>query len=294
MRIIFIGTVEFSAKMLSKLIAMNADVVGVVTKEKSGFNADFFDLAPLCKSANIPCRFVEDVNSEDTVCWIKSLNPDVIFCFGWSSLIKNELLNLTEHGVIGFHPARLPLNRGRHPIIWALALGLGETASTFFIMDEGADSGDILSQKIIQISYEDNAKSLYNRVVNAAELQLEQLYHELKCHRFVKVKQDSSKANYWRKRTERDGLINWNMSSNAIYNLVRALTKPYVGAHLLYNHKKTIVLRVEELSCQNMNNIEPGKILEVSDSFVDVKCYDGVIRILKHEFEALPKVGEYL
>ncbi|MDR2646015.1 MAG: hypothetical protein LBC04_02470 [Holosporaceae bacterium] len=294
MKIVFIGTVEFSARMLSKLITMNVDVGGVVTKKKSSFNSDFFNLAPLCSSANIPCEFTEDINSEDTVCWIKSLNPDAIFCFGWSNLIKTDLLNLTKLGVIGFHPVKLPSNRGRHPIIWTLALGLDETASTFFIMDEGADSGDILSQKTIQISYEDNAKSLYNKIADTAELQLEQLYHELKCHRFVRIKQDSSKVNYWRKRTTQDGLINWNMSSKAIYNLVRALTKPYVGAHLIYNHENTIVWRAEELSCKNMDNIEPGKILKVSDSFINVKCYNGAIKILEHEFKMLPKVGEYL
>ncbi|MDR1032272.1 MAG: hypothetical protein LBL30_04100 [Holosporales bacterium] len=133
MRIVFIGTVEFSARMLAKLIAIEAEVVGVVTKERSRVNSDFCDLIPLCNKANIPYRFAIDVNAKETVDWIKSLNPDVIFCFGWSSLIKQELLNLTEIGVIGFHPTNLPQNRGRHPLIWTLALGLSETASTFFL-----------------------------------------------------------------------------------------------------------------------------------------------------------------
>ncbi|MDR1475352.1 MAG: hypothetical protein LBI30_02430 [Holosporales bacterium] len=289
MRIVFIGTVEFSARMLSKLIDIKANVVGVVTKEKSDFNSDFFDLVPLCKTASIPFKFAADVNSNDTVGWIKSLNPDVIFCFGWSSLIKKELLSLPKIGVVGFHPAKLPRNRGRHPIIWTLVLGLSETASTFFIMDEGADSGDILSQKIIEVRYEDNARSLYNKIATIAESQLEQLHYELKDNKYVRAEQDNNKASYWRKRTEQNGLINFNMSSRAIYNLVRALAKPYVGAHLFYEGKKISVWKVEEIA-YNADDIEPGKVLRVSDNIIDVKSYDGAVRILEHEFKTYPEV----
>ena len=82
-------------------------------------------------------RYVDDVNSKDNYNWIKSLNPDIIFCFGWSNLLKKDILTLAPMGVLGFHPSKLPQNRGRHPLIWALALGLKKSASTFFFMDEG-------------------------------------------------------------------------------------------------------------------------------------------------------------
>ena len=74
---------------------------------------------------------------------------------------------------MGYHPASLPENRGRHPIIWALALGLKKSASTFFFMEEGADDGDILSQKEFEILYEDDAKSLYEKVTDMALNQIE-------------------------------------------------------------------------------------------------------------------------
>lgn len=100
-------------------------------KKSSSFNSDFADLTPLCKKNNILFKHVDDVNSEDSISWIKQLQPDIIFCFGWSSIIKKELLDLPPMGIIGFHPAKLPANRGRHPIIWALVLDLDKTASTF-------------------------------------------------------------------------------------------------------------------------------------------------------------------
>ena len=88
----------------------------------------------------------------------------MIFCFGWSSLLKERVLNIPPMGVIGYHPAKLPENRGRHPLIWAIALGLENSASTFFFMDKGADSGDILSQVDFNISYQDDAQSVYQKV----------------------------------------------------------------------------------------------------------------------------------
>jgi len=293
MKIVFIGTVEFSLKILKKLIDLNANIVGVCTKEKSNFNADYADLTLICKKNNIPYRYVNDINEKENIEWIKSLNPDIIFCFGWSSLIKKELLNLPQMGVVGYHPAKLPQNRGRHPLIWALTLGLEKSASTFFFMDEGADSGDILSQVEFEIDYKDDAKSLYNKVTDIALKQIEDFLPKLENKSYKRIKQDHSKANYWRKRTKKDGEIDFRMSSRAIYNLVRALTKPYVGAHLVYKEKEIKIWRVEEVEC-NLKNIEPGKILEVKDSKILVKCFDNAIRILEHEFDEIPKVGEYL
>jgi len=173
MRAVFIGTVEFSLRSLEKLIGLNVNLVGVITKESSSFNSDFVDLKSLCISNGIPCLYVDDINSLDSIKWIKDLNPDVIFCFGWSSLIKKEILNIAPMGVVGYHPTKLPMNRGRHPLIWALALGLEESASTFFFMDEGADTGDILSQVDFEISYQDDARSIYDKVNDIALCQIE-------------------------------------------------------------------------------------------------------------------------
>ena len=151
MRIFFIGCVEFSFHSLQQLVRMDSNIVGVATKSISKFNSDHLDLSPFCLENGIPCKSVEDINSEKTIEWIKQLAPDVICVFGWSYLLKAEILGVPKMGVIGFHPTLLPRNRGRHPLIWALVLGLKQTGTTFFKMDEGADSGNILSQKVISI-----------------------------------------------------------------------------------------------------------------------------------------------
>ncbi len=293
MRILLIGTVEFSLRALEKLVAMKADIVGVCTKEISAFNNDFADLTPLCKRNEIPFKYIDDINSVENIAWIKALKPDIIFCFGWSSLIKKELLDLPPMGIIGYHPAKLPQNRGRHPLIWALVLGLEKSASTFFFMGEGADDGDILSQVDFSILYEDDAQSIYNKVVDTALEQIEIFVPNLQNNDYKKIVQDHNIANLWRKRGKKDGMIDFRMSSRAIYNLVRGLTKPYVGAHLEYDNQDISIWKVEETG-YTQKNIEPGKVLESKNNSIVVKTNDNAIRILQHDFKLLPKVGEYL
>lgn len=293
MKIVFIGTVEFSKKALQKLVDIDVELVGVCTKEKSSFNSDFADLTPICKENKIPFNFVEDINSKESINWIKDLNPDIIFCFGWSSLIKNELLSLAPMGVVGYHPAKLPQNRGRHPIIWALALGLKRSASTFFFMDEKADSGDIISQKEFEILDSDDAKTLYDKIIQLSLIQIEEFVPQLKDNTYTRIKQNRALSNIWRKRNKADGKIDFRMSSKAIYNLVRALTKPYVGAHIEYKENDISIWKVKIIE-NNDTNIESGKVIESNEEKLIVKTYDAAIEILEHEFKEVPKVGEYL
>ena len=124
MKIIFIGSVYFSKVMLEKLIDLKANIVGVITKKHSAFNSDFEDLSLISNNNNIPYLYTENINNQETIFWIKKLKSDIIFCFGWSSLLKKDVLKICPMGVLGFHPALIPENRGRHPLIWPKILGL--------------------------------------------------------------------------------------------------------------------------------------------------------------------------
>ena len=107
MKIFFIGSVKFSKRCLTHLINSKFDLIGVYTK-KSSFNSDHADLTALCKTNNIPCKYVIDINSNESLEWIKILKPDIIFCFGWSRLLKAPVLNIPKMGVVGYHPSMLP------------------------------------------------------------------------------------------------------------------------------------------------------------------------------------------
>ncbi|MDA8100056.1 MAG: formyltransferase family protein [Nitrospiraceae bacterium] len=297
MKIVFIGCVQSSYASLKRLLSLkNVEVIGVVTKSASPFNADFQSLEPLAKSNNIP-YYLSSGNDQDAIAeWIRPLQPDVAYCFGWSHLLNRKILSLPVLGVIGYHPAALPRNRGRHPIIWALALGLSETASTFFFMDEGADSGDILDQRIISVNPEDDAASLYQKLLNTALDQIESFTPLLASRKFTRIQQDHSQANYWRKRSRSDGEIDWRMSSTVIHNLVRALSRPYPGAHCSYKEKEIKVWKTAVIapSDPEINNLEPGKVLEAGNGSVIIKCGEGAIKLQEHGFQQLPEKGTYI
>ena len=133
MRIIFIGCVEMSLTLLQHTYHLpNVKLVGVVTKKNASSNSDFCSLKSFADEHHIPCYIMGPENKLDFAEWIRKFNADVAYCFGWSQMLSAQVLAAPRMGVIGYHPTPLPRNRGRHPIVWSLALGLEETASTFF------------------------------------------------------------------------------------------------------------------------------------------------------------------
>ena len=293
MNILFIGTVQFSKKALELLIDMDAAPCGVVTRARSDFNTDHAALAPVCRAQGIPCLEIDKTDDDTAMEWMVNQSPDVVFCFGWSSLLPEPVIRMARMGVVGFHPAALPMNRGRHPLIWALALGLDETASTFFFIDEGVDSGDILSQKTVAIGDDDDASVLYEKVTRTALTQIREFVPALQNGTYTRIPQDHNLANTWRKRGRADGRIDFRMGSRSIHNLVRALARPYAGAHVEYQGHDIKVWRAREVDAGSVN-IEPGRILSADSRGICVKCGDKAVSLVEHEFETLPGKGEYL
>lgn len=300
MKIGFIGCVQSSYQALKTLLTLKAEgieVVAVVTKPQSPVNSDFFDLAPICKENNIPFHYEVLSEKENSLTFLKQYKPDIIYCFGWSYLLNKDMLELAPYGAIGYHPAPLPQARGRHPIIWALALGLNETASTFFLMDEGADSGPILSQEVVTIDPEDNAKSLYNKLLDVACIQILSFTKALAKGVAKFTPQDPTQATYWRKRSRKDGLIDWRMHADSIHNLVRALAPPYPGAEFIFNQEPLVLQKTNIAKDIYSKIIEPGCILQVDEisGRALVKCGGtSALWVYQQELVKNIKAGDYL
>lgn len=297
MRVVFIGCVEFSYATLETVASVDeAEIVGVATKKASDFHSDFKSLGPLARDVDVPCHLARDNDQEALEGWLRDCSPDVVYCFGWPYLLKRPVLEVAELGVVGYHPTELPENRGRHPIIWTLVLGLDRTASTFFFMDEGADSGDILSQEPVSVRPEDDARSLYDRLLETARTQIPAFTRQLASGNYTRRPQDDTRANYWRKRSSEDGEIDWRMSASSVHDLVRALARPYPGAHCVRDGQEIKIWKVEPVreGPRIAENLEPGKILGVKGERLLVKCGEGAVRIVEHEFESLPSEGDYL
>lgn len=295
LKIGFIGCVESSREFLSVLVDVpGVKVCAVVTKDKSAINSDFADLTDICEDKCIPYHYELSNQRDLSRIFLEEFELDLIYCFGWSYLLDDKMLSLPKIGVIGFHPAKLPKNRGRHPIIWALALGLDETASTFFKMDLGVDSGEIISQKNIMISLSDNAKDLYKKIIIAAIQQLKDFTLQFINHEVQFISQDQTQASSWRKRSREDGLIDWRMSAESIYNLVRALSPPYPCAEFRIGETYIKVSKCSVILGQYAKNLEPGFILERSPDSLLVKVAGTDAVLVEDLMIDLEIEGDYL
>lgn len=294
-RAFFIGCVQSSDVALETLIAdPKVDLRGVLTLRASKFNADFVDIAGRAQAAGIPVHYAEDVDKAALPDLLRDADVDVAFVIGWSRLLAADALDAPAIGTVGFHPAQLPANRGRHPLIWALALGLEQTASTFFLMDEGADSGPILSQVPIGIEYADDAGSLYRKVLEAVPSQLREIVAKMADGTLDPQPQDHAQATYWRKRGAADGLIDWRMPASGIYNLVRALTRPYIGAEFSLGEDRVKLWQCVEFEGEVPANAEPGKVLGIGPDGTIVKAGIGAVRLIETSDMPALAVGDYL
>lgn len=285
MRIVFIGAVDFSRHCLEEVLRQSGHVVAVLNPEHAHarFNSDYADLAPVASACDVPLYRVGKIGDPEAIELIRSLRPDVIFVFGFSQLIPAELLQIPPLGCIGTHPALLPRNRGRHPLIWALVEGLSESGLTFFYLDEGIDSGDILWQKPFPITLDDDAGTLQAKIKELATEAIRVFLPQLEKGIAPRRPQDHSLATYWRKRTRADGEINWAGPTLLTYNLLRALTRPYVGAHTFLENKEVIVWRSRLLSAPAKWHGEPGEIVDKTPVGFVVRCGDGALELTEWE-----------
>ena len=257
----------------------------LICSKKSTFNSDFVDLGEKAKKKKIEFIYeenIKDFNAQKII--LDNHKIDLVFVIGWSKIIKEPILSSYKNKIIGFHPAELPKNRGRHPIIWALVLGLKKTASTFFFLTKEPDAGDILNQKIIKISNKDYAKDLYDKVLKAIPEQINEIIDDFLHDSLNPVRQLKKDSNVWRKRGEIDGKIDWRMNSKNIYNLIRALADPYPGAYFIYNKKKFLVSSSKIVNLK-IDNQEPGRIIRNNSKELIVKTGDKAISFSKNQFK---------
>ncbi len=279
MKIVYISGVKFGFELLEEILKNNFQISAVFSYEdsKSSIYSDYVSFDKLCKKYNIKHVKVKNINDKENVELIKSISPDLILVMGWSQLIKNKIIDIPNLGLIGSHPTELPKYRGRAPIPWSIIKGLKESALTFFYIEDGVDDGDIFAQQKFLIKPNDDATSLYNKIINLGKQMIIDNLRLLENKKSIRIKQDESKfIELWKKRTPDDGLINWSKSSQEIQSLIRASTHPYPGAFTFFKKSKMIIWKADFLE----NDIyEPGKILDVTNNGVIIGTGNGIVTL---------------
>lgn len=246
LRIVLAGSVSSSRLTLEALVRHRANVVGALELRPDNPNAvsGFSRLDDVAESAGIPCVGFQNINAPDIVEQVRRWQPDLLFVVGLSQLVKTELLSVPKLACVGFHPTYLPRGRGRAPIAW-LVLDATPGAATFFVMDEGADSGPILVQEPFDVRPTDDAADVTRATEAAIVRALDRWLPKLLSGEWNPQPQDEALATYNAKRAPEDGWIDWTKPASEIHALVRAATRPHPGAYTYHKDRKLIVWRAE-------------------------------------------------
>ncbi len=296
MKILVIGNVIFSNKLVEYLIKEKFNLIGVITSKKNIYNnSDYSDMTSLLKRYKIPSYKTKNINAETTYKWIKKNKPDLIFCLGWSRLLSLKIIKLAKIGTVGYHPSLLPINKGRHPLIWPIINGLSFTGSSFFLMNARADAGNIISQVKVKIGSNEKVTQLYSKIIKTAKRQIKKLIIETKKTNKIVSRKQKKVGNILRKRDIYDGIIDWRMNAVDINNLVNALNKPYSGASFIYRGKEYKLWSTKVHKSIFIDNNEHGKIIHIKkNKNIIVKCGRSSIELIKLDKKYSFKKGMYL
>lgn len=211
---------------------------------------------------------------------------DYIFVAGWSELLSDELLKSAKKGVIGFHPSKLPRDRGRSVVAWQIEEGYTEIALTMFYYTYFPDGGDILAQENIKIEQNDYLNDVLDKIDDATYNLMYANFQLIRRGIIKPKKQVLSEGNYRRLRTSLDSKINWNTNSKNIYNKIRAISDPYPCAEAIIEDKELKIVRGFVLEKFNFgNDLVPGKLVaKLHDSSLIVKTKDSFILIKEYRY----------
>lgn len=286
-----IGSVTSTRRVLEGLLRNGAAVVGVfgLSPKVSANVSGHTRLDGICRTQGIPYWDFERVNESCSVSKVSSLAPDLIFAVGLSQLLGPELLRIPRLGCVGFHPTRLPRGRGRAPLAW-LILNREHGAATFFVMEEGADSGPILVQEPFLVADTDYAGDVAAKVDSAIDRALDSWLPRLLAGEWEPTPQDETQGTYWGKRIPGDGCIDWHMPAVDIERLVRATSRPYPGAFTYVDGHKLIVWRARIETEYPVQGVV-GAVVGVSERGEPlVQTSQGPLRLTEIEFS--PPVSE--
>ncbi len=282
MKSILVGAVETTRIAMETLIQKGVPPATLFTLpvSKSSRHSDYVHLEPMAVEHGITVITISNVNHTDVLEKIRCIQPDYSFVIGWSQICRAEFLNIARLGSIGYHPAPLPENRGRAVIPWTILQGQSHTGSTLFWMDEGADSGDILCQEIFPVDSAETASTLYQKHCDSLRRMFNQMVPDLIIEQGKRQPQDHSKATYCAKRIANDGLIDWSLPAKAIWQLIRAATKPYPGAFTFYQGRKLIIWEADLIGTGPYWGV-PGQIQQIDEGGVLVQCGDSQHVLIK-------------
>lgn len=287
MKIVFMGTPDFSVPSLKALYNKGYDICAVITQQDRPKGRGKKLTAPPVKIAaenmNIKVYQPEKIKNPDFISQIISINPDMIVVVAFGQILPKDILDIPPLGCINVHASLLPKLRGAAPINWSIINGDEITGITTMYMDTGLDTGDMIMKKFIEIGKEETAKDLHDRLsVLGAETLIEtiELIYKGKATR---MKQNHEDATYAPILTKEIGKIDWSMDAVSIKNLIRG-TYPWPGAYSFYDGNMFKIFTAD-IEGDEITNVDWGKVHKVKKDSFTVKCGKGYLKVKEVQFE---------
>lgn len=214
------------------------------------------------------------------ISYIKKKNYFLNITAGWPLVLPEKAINLSKHGTINLHAGKLPEYRGGSPLNWQIIEGNRNIYISIIKMTKGLDTGPVFIQKKINLKDYENINDLHKKVNKIYPVITKKVIEDI-LKGNSPIKQSNKNIRCFKQRNQYDGKIDWHkMSANKVFNMVRALARPYPGAFYEYNKKKIRINKCKKSLINN--NLKPGRIFYLKKNKY-IKCSKNSIKILDEE-----------
>lgn len=289
MRIVFMGTPDFSVPTLESLAASRHEVVAVVTQpDKPKGRGKEIQMTPVKEAAlahQIPVYQPVRARESSFVEEMRALKPDVMVVIAFGQILSRELLEVPRYGCVNIHASLLPKYRGAAPIQWAVINGDKETGITTMMMDVEMDTGDMLEKTVVELDPEETGGSLFDRLsLLGGDLILSTL-EKLEMGTINPQPQNHEEATYVKKISKSMGDIDWEQDAVSIERLVRGLN-PWPSAFTRLNGKMIKIWKAQVLSQDaQAGKAACGQVLKAEKDCIEVQTGNGILKILELQLE---------
>jgi methionyl-tRNA formyltransferase len=286
-KVVFMGTPDFAVPSLKALKEYGCIVSLVVTRPDQPKGRGRKTLPPPVKVAaetlNCPVLQTFSVKTEDFYKTITEHRPDIMVVVAFGHVLPKRVLEIPIYGAINVHASLLPKYRGPAPIQWAIINGESETGVTTMIMDMGLDTGEMLLSAKTQISTDDTAGTLHDRLSELGASLLIDTIKKIEDGSLRPVTQNHALATYAPMLSKEDGHIDWTKPANQIERFIRGVT-PWPGAFSFVNGKRMRIFKAEAWDSDSKNL--PGEITKNFSSQLCVATGKGILSILEVQLDS--------
>ncbi|WP_318521813.1 methionyl-tRNA formyltransferase [Photobacterium leiognathi] len=281
LRIVFAGTPDFAARHLAALLSSQHDVVAVYTQpDRPAGRGKKLTASPVKAIAlenDIPVYQPVSLRNEEAQQELAAIDADIMVVVAYGLLLPQEVLDTPRLGCINVHGSILPRWRGAAPIQRSIWAGDTETGVTIMQMDIGLDTGDMLKVATLPIEATDTSATMYEKLAELGPDALIDCLSDIADGTAVAVKQDDEQANYAKKLSKEEALIDWTMDAAAIERCVRAFN-PWPMSYFTVAEQNVKVWQTA-VEADNQGKA-PGTILSADKQGIVVATGNGALRLI--------------